>query len=188
MKHLLLIIIVIGLGFTSCDGRRNHHESLNESIKEFKKKSAVQNTDYIPKTFHEVITDTIMSNGKHIRLKAYTDMKNSVVKTSKKQDNITLEKHYREVLTEVTLTNNDRVFFRQTIDKNLILKNDISKTALLKSSTCLGIWLDEFKSLGDDTVLITTYLEPETQEKAHYNIIIKPTGDFHIIPIPDART
>ncbi len=188
MKHLLLFIVLIGLGFTSCEGRRSHHESLNKSIKEFKEKSTVQATRFIPETLNKVVTDTVMSNGKHVRLKAFTDMENSIVKTSKEQDNIILKKYYREVITQVTIIDKGRVLFRQTIDKSLILKNDISRASFINASTCIGIWLDEFKSLGSDTVLLTTYLEPETQEKAHYNIIIKPSGDFHIIPVSDART
>ena len=72
MKHLLGLLIIIILGFTSCEDRKTQSQALSESIQEFKKTVNFETNVYIPETYLEQEIDTLMSNGFRVKIKITT--------------------------------------------------------------------------------------------------------------------
>ena len=62
MKNILIVLILVCVGFVSCDGRKSRSESLKKSVAEFnEKQSDVVIVSYYPKEYTEVVTDTLIS-------------------------------------------------------------------------------------------------------------------------------
>ena len=119
MKHLLGLLLLLAIGFTSCEGRKTQHQALSDSIEDFKKKVNFETNVYIPETYFEHEVDTLMGNGFRVKIKTYTDMTNSV-RFSKIKDTINYQTYYRNFKFEVSVTKDEKLIYNESFDKQKV--------------------------------------------------------------------
>ena len=72
MRNLLGVLLILIIGFTSCEGRVTKNQALAEDIEEFKKTVSVQVDIHKPENYTERQVDTTLSNGFRVKIKVYT--------------------------------------------------------------------------------------------------------------------
>ncbi|WP_299116492.1 hypothetical protein [uncultured Winogradskyella sp.] len=119
MKNGLYFILILVIGFTSCEGRKTQSKSLSESISSFKKNNAIKINEFIPEAYFESRIDTILSNGFRVKIQASTDMTNQVAFT-KTKDNIDYANNYRKFNFKVTIEKNGEKLFDESFNKQKV--------------------------------------------------------------------
>ncbi|GAB1855513.1 hypothetical protein MHTCC0001_03470 [Flavobacteriaceae bacterium MHTCC 0001] len=189
MRHLLYILIVGIIVFSSCDGRTTRHDSLKASVSKFKHTiQPTTVTEYYPKHYSEIQTDTILNNGYRVKIKNFTNMNVSVLKASK-NGTINYNHFYRQITSEIIVYKYDKLIFEATIDNDFIKKHlyhNMAFNTLIHN----GISVDEISSLEKNKlVLNTSFTKPKsTTLSAQYQIIIDSNGLLHIKTLDYART
>jgi len=118
----LLVIATIGIVSISCDGRDRVFKTNTEVLIENKLlDSFSENISYVPETYTEIVTDTILNSGFHVKLKTFTVMDKHVIHAFK-QDTVVYKKYYREFVTDVIVSKNSKEIFNERIDKQFIHK------------------------------------------------------------------
>ena len=79
MKNFIYFILIILIGFTSCNGRKSKRQSLSENIESFKKKSKVVIQTYSSEKDIKREIDTTLSNGFYVKIKTETNPKEDIV-------------------------------------------------------------------------------------------------------------
>jgi len=178
MKFLSSLLLVFILIFASCDGKDRSRYTHQEKLEKSKlSESFFEQVKYKPELYSEVKTDTILSNGFHIKLKVYSDMNAYVLRESKK-DTINYKHYYRIFKGELIITLKNKEIINQTIDKSLFSNNtnsDFWKAAILGN-----ISLNYERSNDDEISLSAFYRVPETRQYKDFNIIINSNGKIRI--------
>lgn len=187
MKNILIVLILVCVGFVSCDGRKSQSESLKESIEKFKDSvGPIEIIKYIPKDYAENVTDTILSNGFRIKIKTFTDMEHGIVDSISIKDSITSKTIRRDFLSEVTVFKNDRQIFSKTIDKSTFEKQYELIKGQLKEMILSSVWVNQVHDNDKDIVQIEfDFCLPENLEKEyssrcyiHFRLMINPDGTY----------
>ena len=191
MKNLLGLFLIIAVISTSCDGRKSQSEALTESIKEFSEKVTLQKDVYKPNDYIERQTDTLLSNGFRVKIKAYTDLNNSVVFTHIK-DTINYNTYYRNFKIDISVSKNNKVIFNESIDKQKAIKFFNYKSTLLPDAEFYNFdKLAVLKSVEVNADPVNTnvvaieflYAIPESERFASHTLIIDETGKSTILPV-----
>lgn len=119
MKKTISLLVLLVIGFTSCNGRITANQSLTESIEEFKINTAIESQTYIPEVYTEISNDTLLSNGFRVKTTTFTDMDHSIVRFVVK-DSVTYKKYYRDVEGLVTVNFKNKCVFEKTINKGFV--------------------------------------------------------------------
>ncbi len=183
MKYIsLFVLCFFVLCFAACDGRDRLHQTPQETLQESKLLDSFSTkTVYIPATYTEIKTDTILSNGFRIKIKTYSDLENNLVDTVKK-DTILNQTYYREFISEVTVFKDEKEVFNKAIDKTFFTKQKDSLKSDLELMTLLSV------DVENSAEIISNELE-EAQINFHYRHIkdyykfryilrIRPNGEF----------
>ena len=191
MKNLLGLFLIIAVISTSCDGRKSQSEALTESIKEFSEKVTLQKDVYKPNDYIERQTDTLLSNGFRVKIKAYTDLNNSVLFTHIK-DTINYNTYYRNFKIDISVSKNNKEIFNESIDKQKAIKFFNYKSTLLPDSEFYNFdKLAVLKSVEVNADPVNTnvvaieflYAIPESERFAYHTLIIDETGKSTILPV-----
>ncbi|MCX7547996.1 hypothetical protein OS188_08520 [Xanthomarina sp. F1114] len=174
----LLAFICVGLAFLSCDGRDRVYKSNSEVLKENKLlDSFSENISYIPETYSEVITDTILNNGFHIKIKTFSHMEQNVLKEFR-QDSINYKEYYREFVSEVVITKNSEEIFNKTIDKQFF---NAFKNNLKLNNSIIKLIFDQTISYKANTVVLSVMIEKIDSKKIRFcDLIIDSEGNFKL--------
>ena len=188
MRNILGLLLIIVLGFTSCEGRITKNQALVEDIEEFKKTVSVQVDIYKPENYIERQVDTTLSNGFRIKIKAYTDMDNSVLFT-KIKDTINYQTYYRNFKFDILVEKDSKVIYNKSFDKQKVNKAFKFNTNLAKGSELYNF--DKLSILNaiqvDDDPSINTvaidvvYAIPETDKVSYHKILINDKGKANFI-------
>ncbi|WP_452597163.1 hypothetical protein [Pontimicrobium sp. MEBiC01747] len=181
MRKLLPLLLLIAIVCISCDGRDRAKLSNAEVLKQHNLlESFSKHTEFIPKHYTEVVTDTILSNGYKVKIKTFSDMTNSITKQLKKES-ITHNIQYREFISEVSIFKDEKLVFNETIDDSF-LKQYIPNISKLNSSITKGLAINEEKSLETNTIhlAISNCIPDKTINCPSYYIIIDEKGHFKI--------
>ena len=178
MKLLSSLLLMLILIFASCDGKDRSRYTHQEKLEKSKLTgSFFEQVQYIPQDFTEVVTDTILSNGYHIKLKVYSDMNTSVLKEFKK-DTITYKRYFRAFKGEIIITLNNEEIINKTLEKIQFSNNtdaDFWKDAVLGN-----VSLNYERSNDDEVFLNAFYRIPETNHYKDFNIVIASNGKIRI--------
>jgi hypothetical protein len=172
----LLLILIICLA--SCDGRDRIYKTNTDILKENKLlDSFSENITYIPETYTEVVTDTILSNGFHIKMKTYSHMEYSVLNEFE-QNSITYKEFYREFISEVIITKNSKEIFNKRVDKHFLnnIKNDLQlNNAIVK------LMVDESSSIENNNIVLSAMIQKIGSKKVTFcDIVIDSEGHFEL--------
>jgi hypothetical protein len=177
----LILILVICL--SSCDGRDRVFKTNTEVLIENKLlDSFSEKITYIPETYTEFVTDTILSNGFHVKMKTFTTM-NKHVLNEFKQDSIIHKEYHREFVSEVIITKHSKEIFNQRIDKQFFhnLKNNLS----LKNAI-VNVIVDEASSIEKNTIILSAMIKHIHNEKIKFcDIIIDSEGKIELKEIDE---
>jgi len=191
MKHLLGLLIVIIISVTSCEGRKTKSQALSESIKNFNKTINFETNTYIPETYIEHEVDTLMSNGYHVKIKAYSDMSNAV-KFSKIKDTINQQTHYRNFKFDIIVEKDGQLIYEESFDKlkankllgyrdNFVPDSpfyNFDKLAILQS-----IQVDDEPSLKNEVLIDVIYAIPESNRSALHTLFINDDGSISMVHV-----
>ena len=191
MKHFFGLILILVIGFTSCEGKKTQGQALSESIEEFKKTVNFETNVYIPETYMEREVDTLMSNGYRVKIKAYSDMTNSV-RFSKIKDTINYQTHYRNFKFEVSVTKDNKLIYSENFDKQKV-NSTFNYTANLGSSSPLynfdtlavlkSIQVNNDTSYKNKVAIDILYTIPESDRYASHTLVIDENGNSNIIHV-----
>jgi hypothetical protein len=180
MKYLYTTCLLIVFLVLNCDGRKSQNEALKTSIAQFKAKAIIQNT-YIPKTYHEIVTDSSLSNGFKTQVTLYTNMNIHMVRTVKR-DKILNQVNYRSIQGEVTVWFKENVIFDKIIDKTLLKKELAIPENDLNAYNLAGIWIDQSYPLDNDLLrLDIEYRHIDHNTSKSYKLLISEKGNFRLI-------
>lgn len=190
MRNILGVLLIIIIGFTSsCEGRKTKSQALAEDIEEFKKTVNVQVEVYKPENYLEREVDTTLSNGFRVKIKAYTDMDNSVLFT-KIKDTINYQTYYRNFKFDILVEKDNKVIYNKSFDKLKANKAFKFNSNLVKGSelynfdklaTLNAIQVDDDPSYTNTVVIDIVYTIPETDKVSYHKILINDKGKANFI-------
>ena len=172
----LLVIATIGIVSISCNGRDRVFKTNTEVLIENKLlDSFSENITYVPETYTEVATDTILYNGFHVKLKTYTIMDKHIVNEFK-QDSIVYKKYYREFVTDVIVTKNDKEIFNERIDKEFIHKHNNN---LQLNKAIINVMVNQVSSVKNHRLVLSAMIKDIQNETITFcDILIDSEGNL----------
>ncbi len=175
MYRLSALIILIIIMFSSC-GESDRKQKTNEEILKENKllDSFTESVKYIPETYSEVETDTILNNGFRVKIKTYTEMQDNVLNEFV-IDTIKYRFHYRNYTGKLDIFYNNTSVLKETINKSYLNKNK-DKT-FWDDAIMAGIYLDEHSSTKEEVIISVLYCIPESEICKEFNIIIDKKGN-----------
>ena len=181
MNKLLVFISAILLAFISCDGRHRAYQSNQDILKEHKLyKSFSENVKYLPETYSEIITDTILSNGFNVKIKTYTDMEHSYLSEFTK-DTIQYKNYYRDIKTSVNISKGNQVITSKLITKDLFIDYDNSYSKSLKNEIIQEVWLNQYASIKNNSVILNVlFHKPNSKDYIYYTLTFMDNGEYSI--------
>lgn len=181
MKNLLYLILLLLTVVLSCDGRDKIHKSSQEVLKHNKLyESFSEKVVYIPEHYLETKNDTILSNGFQVKIKSYTNMRESLLKESAK-NHLLLKNYYRDIETTIQIYKNEKSIVSTTINKEFFIKTNYKTNRLLKNKILQGVWLNEYASIMTNKVVLEVqFMEPETKNYAYYRVSFDQSGGMFI--------
>ena len=189
MKKIFGLLLLLIIGFTSCEGRKTSRQALSESIEEFKKNVNLETHVYIPEAYIEHEVDSTLSNGFRVKIKTYSDMDNSV-RFSKVKDTVNYQTHYRNFKFDIRVEKQGQLIYEETFDKlkvNKILgyRDDFTSSSPFYNFSALAVLksvsLDEENSLNNTVYINFMYAVPETDRFAVHTFSINEDGSSNVI-------
>jgi hypothetical protein len=179
MKTLLsTLLLILIFSLASCDGRDRVYKTNTDILKENKLlDSFSENITFIPETYTEIATDTILSNGFHIKMKTYSHMEQSVLKEFE-LNTIKHKEYYREFVTEVIITKNSKEIFNKKVDKQFF---DKLKNELQLNNAIVKLMVDESSSVENNSMTLSAMIQKIDSKKVTFcDIIIDSEGNFEL--------
>lgn len=186
MRTLLGLLIVVILGFTSCEGRKTQSQALAEDIEEFKKNVSIEIDVYKPESYIEREVDSLLNNGYRVKIKTYTDMENSILFT-KIKDTINYQTYYRNFKFDILVEKDGKTIFNKNFNKDkikTILKYDPSSDIKMKDFDELAILksveLNDDFPYSESIKIEIMYAIPETNKQSLHVLSIDDKGQMKI--------
>lgn len=180
MKQLVLIITLMLFVLQSCDGRKSQHEALQQSIAEFSNTRTIEKDIYIPETYHEIISDSTLSNGFKTKIKTFTRMDENLVITVR-SNNLLKRSNYRIIDGHVEVRFNNTLVFDEMVTKAFITRNQKVNHRSLEGFILSGIWINQEKSLDDNLLsLDILYVHIKNNSQKTFNLQINSTGHYYL--------
>lgn len=191
MKKVFGLLLLLIIGFTSCEGRRNSSQALSESIEEFRKTATIEVDVFVPETYLEQEVDTILSNGYRVRIKTFIDEDNNVL-FSKIKDTINYQTYYRNYKFNISVIKNGKLIYNETFNKkrvnkdfnyNEALKSDALLADFYKLAVLKSIQVNHDPSLKNKVGIDILYSIPESERYASHTLLIDEKGKSNIINV-----
>lgn len=181
MKTSFYVILFLSLAFISCDGRDKIYKTNQEILKEHKLyKSFSESISYIPESYLETSTDTILSTGFQVKIKSYTDMENSILKEYTK-GNILHKTFFRDINTSISIIKDNQEIVSTAITKQLFKDYYKSTHTNFNHKIIQGIWLNQYASIINNKIIVDIQLyEPKTEHYEYYTLGFDNDGTFFI--------
>ncbi len=182
MKVLFVFIFIISIAFVSCDGRHKAYQTNEENLKEHKLyESFTEHVKYIPETYFETTTDTILSNGFQVKIKSYADMNNNYLHEFTK-DSINYKNYYRNINNSISIIKNNNEIISKLITKDVLISYNSSFKNDLKDKVIQGVWLNQYaSSINNKVILNVLFQKPGAKDYKSYIISFNENGSFNII-------
>ena len=176
MKNTIGLLMLLVIGFTSCEGRKTSKQALSESVTKFKSNNTIISENYVPKVYREVSTDTILSNG----FRVFTNINNNVINTIKK-DSITEKILHRDIESLIIVEFENKVVFEKTISKQFIVNSLTNLKTNLTRSILKGTWINEDITTRDNSIHIDIqYCSVSNNECQNFNLIVDTSGSYNL--------
>jgi hypothetical protein len=180
MKTIIIILTLLSFSLVlSCDGRSRTFKTEIEVLKENKLlDSFSEKINYYPKTYTEVVTDTILNSGFKVKIKYWSD-DNNMLTDSYETDGINHIDYYHEFNADIEIKKENQIIFSKTINKDFINRFSASKQNRINQSILQNIWLDELHSEEKKQLIIyLEYCEPKTDRCITYKLTADKKSHF----------
>lgn len=178
MSRLYILFIVTIITFSSCNGRNRKNKTNEEVLKENKLlDSFTENIKYIPETYTEFETDTILSNGFRVKIKTYTEMSDYVLNEFT-IDTIKYKFYYRNYTGKLDVDYNNSPILEQTIDKAYL--NKAKEREFWDDAIMAGIEIDELNSTKKEVYITVLYCIPESEICKEFIITVNKEGSTNL--------
>ncbi len=179
MKNILLVLIIVSIGFVSCDGRKSKSVSLKESIKEFKERqSEVEIINYYPDEYVEVVTDTIISNNVKVHIKNYSLSNESVLMSVNEHSTSKNQKQHRVFESDIVVSTPTKEIFNAHISAEQF--KSINTDAFWSNATLQHVWVNQELSTSNDIKLDMSFINPKENTYKLYRMSIDENGQQQI--------
>lgn len=180
-KLILLLLLFTVLIFASCDGKDRARTTLDEKIdNKDLPTSFFEKTEYFPKEYFEIETDTILDNGIRVYVKNYLD-ENSTVLNKFTSDTISYNHYYRDTASEVVITKDDEIIYEQNFNKDFFIKNDITLKDYFRKANFNGIVLNQDKTTTHNSIFLEVFFcIPDSDISLEYALKINNKGDYSL--------
>ncbi|TGV01134.1 hypothetical protein [Flavivirga rizhaonensis] len=179
MRILLFIILTSIITLTSCNGRERKYKTNAEVLKENKLlEFFTEEIKFVPETYTEIKTDTILSNGFKIKM-SYHSLENDFVLESRKLKNDSIAKIHHKNFEAQLLVSKDNVI----INKSLISKRlfyEFENSSFWASAVMQFIWVDQEASNKNTLCLNTSFCVPNTDKCKDFTLKIDEFGTIQI--------
>ncbi len=180
MKRIFGILIMLIIGFTSCEGRTTRSQALSEDIQKFKKDTVIENVSYYPEDYTETVNDTILSNGYNIKVKFFSDMQQSITKAYTKDD-IKIKNIYREFNSEISVSFKSKTIFNQLIDKEFLIQNVDISYQNLKNFRLENMWVDQEESINSTRIdFLYSEVAGGNADIIHLKLVVYENGNYDL--------
>lgn len=180
IKSLYFLITLAIVILTSCDGRYRAHKSNEDVLRDSKLLNAFsKQIRFVPNTPIEISTDTILTNGFHIKLR-YSSLENSYAsKTEKTINNSVINTNYKNFKAVCKITKDNKVITQRIIDKSLFY--NLGTTSFWEHAVMQFVWVD-YNTISTDNYirLNTSFCIPETDTCKDFTLFINEYGDIKI--------
>lgn len=185
MNKFTVLLLGIIITLISCDARDKINRSPKDILKEKNLlESFSERVSYFPKEYAEVKTDTILSNGYHVNVKTFTDMKSSYLRQFK-HDSINYKYHYRDYKAQIVARQN-KIIFNDVIDKQYILKHDKTVSYYMETSILKSVWVNQEQTVKQDKLVVNIlFTQPNSNTNKMFELVIEPNGQYKLINISD---
>ncbi|TPV31551.1 hypothetical protein FJ651_15305 [Paucihalobacter ruber] len=172
----ILVFLLIGICFCSCDGRYKLKSSKPEAVKTFSAKTQNETViKYIPNKIAEIEVDTLIYNKTNIKIYSKLN-KHNVVNVPAESSNPSTVLAYQNAQTTVLVQQEDRELFNKSIDKTLFYNTDLFwNYAVLES-----VWVNEEQSLANSIVLDVVFKNPVLKIDRLCYLIVNENGSYTI--------
>ena len=179
MKKILILVILICVGFVSCDGRKSRSEALKSSIEEFnKKQSDLVIITYYPKEYTEVVTDTLIANYVNIHVKNYSLASESLLISINDQKIPKIRKEHRVFESEVVISTPLKEILNTHISAELF-KNTFYDE-FWNHATLEHVWVNQELSKSNDIKLDISFIDPSNNSYKIYRMSIDENGHKNV--------
>lgn len=190
MKNFIYFILIMLIGFTSCDGRKSKRQTFSENIESFKKKNTIVIDTYSPEKDIKREVDTTLSNGFHVKIKTQTNPNEDIV-LSKINDGITYSENHKSYTFSIDIKRNNFKIYHKTFNRQHMmslvklsqhkssenLPDDFNRFAVLQS-----IQLNQELSIEKDSVYIDiAYAKPNDTYMNWHTLKIDKDGTSEFI-------
>lgn len=184
MNKLLLLIAFIFICFVSCDGRDRGNKTNAEILKESKLlDSFSEKIEYIPDSFTEINTDTILSNGFRIKIRYHTHMKEYVSKNYK-IDSINHKKHFYDFVSKITVYKGSKEIYKKDIYKRSLDEHSKYFATEVANLIMNPSYIDYERSLEKGkAVIVFPLCTTDTVNCLFYELVVDKNGAFEYKPM-----
>lgn len=176
----LLFLFFLSITFLKCDGRDRKHKTNEEVLKQNNLlDSFSEDIIYHPENYEEHISDTVFSNGFHVKISNYTDMNNSIA--SFKIRNEKSNNHYfRKLISNVIITKDSKEIFNENLDGTFFKK--VSKVINIDLDSCLisTISVEADLTKKNYVKLNCMFYEPKKNKASTYSMIVNEIGNYRV--------
>ena len=184
---LLFLIIII---YSSCDGRYRNRKTnfkivTNNSILKTQKKDS----NIIPfNNVIEIISDTILSSGFHVKIQYKSIDNNTVLSIKKKYNNNTITKaHFNNFKANLEVIKNGKIINKSVIDK--VIFKDFGTKNYWKQAIMQYVWINYEASNSNELFLNTSFNIPNTETYKDFSLRINKHGKIKIKELnPSVKT
>lgn len=175
MKNIFLVLILISIGFISCDGRKSRSEALKSSIKDFNEKQAdVVVVSYYPKDYTEVVTDTIICNSVNVHIKNYSRLDKSLLISVNDKTKPKSKKEHRVFESDVVVSTPTRELLKIHISAEQF--KSIDPDIFWNHATLQHVWVNQELSTIDYIKLDMSFINPSNNSYKIYRMSINKSG------------
>ncbi|MDD7885676.1 DUF4738 domain-containing protein [Flavivirga sp. 57AJ16] len=179
MNKLVFILLIFTLTLASCDGRNRKYKTNAEVLKENNLlESFNQEIKFVPETYTEIKTDTILSSGFEVKIN-YRSLENDfVLETRKSKGDSVTKIHYKNFEAQLLVLKNNTIINRSLINKKCFYK--FEGASFWTNAIMQFIWVDHEASNKDILRLNTSFCIPNTNECKDFTLKINKQGVIQI--------
>ncbi|MGC6430629.1 MAG: hypothetical protein ACON5F_06285 [Jejuia sp.] len=183
MKHIIFIVFIGIVAFTSCNNRTTKRDSLKQAVSKFKNTvEPIEFVEYFPNGYSEKQTDTILSNGITVRIKSYTDINKGVVLEKTKDSVSVVNEIHRKWISEIKIEKEGILIFSEIIDDAFFKKHMHLDSEKLSNCIVLdtALYTDHYKNTDDYIILHTGLAYLKEKKNLFYDLKIDTEGRLEI--------
>lgn len=178
MNKLYILILII-ITFIGCDGRHRAHMSNEAVLREANLfQSFSEELKYIPEQPTEIVTDTLLSNGFHIKTTYHTIENSFVSKKANNKNETTTNTYHHNFEVQFQIHKSNFLIREGIINKQLFYKKDTH--AFWQNAIMQFVWVD-YEAMTEHSIqLNTSFNMPGTHTFKDYTITFYDDGQVVI--------